>query len=52
MRQMKEIFEIKELKELEEFLQFQNEADKLRENLFTEFLKYADYKNATNERNI
>ena len=43
---MKEIFEIEELKELEEFLQSQNETDKLRENLFAEFLKYADYKNA------
>lgn len=43
---MKKIFEIEDLKELEVFLLSQDETDRLRENLFTEFLKYADYKNA------
>lgn len=40
------IFEIEDLKELEEFLQSQSEIEQLRERLFAEFLKYADYKNA------
>lgn len=43
---MKEILAIGELKELEEWLQSQHDTDNLREVLFTEFLKYADYKNA------
>ncbi|WP_286334777.1 hypothetical protein [Bacteroides caecimuris] len=38
------IFEIEDLKELEEFLQSQSEIEQLRECLFAEFLKYADYK--------
>ena len=40
------IFEIENLKELEEFLQSQSDVEQLRERLFAEFLKYADYKNA------
>lgn len=43
---MNRIFEIEELNELEEFLKSQNDVDKLRDNLFAEFLKYVDYKNA------
>lgn len=43
---MKEIYEIQELKDLEDFLQSQSKTDWLRESLFIEFLKYADYKNA------
>ena len=43
---MEEIFEIEDLKELEEFLQSQSDVEQLRERLFAEFLKYADYENA------
>ena len=42
---MNRIFEIEELNELEVFLKSQNDIDKLRDSLFAEFLKYADYKN-------
>ena len=43
---MNEIFEFEELKELEAFLLSHGEIDRLRESLFAEFLKYADYRNA------
>jgi len=43
---MNEIFSIESLEELEFFLSTQN-ADEIREKLFVEFLKYSDYKNAT-----
>jgi hypothetical protein len=43
---MNEIFLIEELADLEVFLSKQN-TDEIRENLFAEFLRYSDYKNAT-----
>jgi len=43
---MNEIFSIESLAELELFLSKQN-TDEIREKLFAEFLKYSDYKNAT-----
>lgn len=46
MKTMERIFEIKDLKALEDFLQSQTGAEQLRERLFAEFLKYANYKNA------
>lgn len=42
---MNEIYSIKDLKELKGFLERQGNQDKVRENLFSEFLRYADYKN-------
>ena len=45
-KNMNEIFSIEDLTELENFLSKQN-ADEIREKLFAEFLKYSDYKNAT-----
>ena len=44
---MNEIYEIDDLKELKNFLERQSNQDKLRENLFSEFLQYADYKNVS-----
>lgn len=44
---MKEIYEINDLKELKSFLESQSNQDKLRDNLFSEFLRYADYKNVS-----
>jgi len=46
MTKMNEIYSIENLTELELFLSKQN-ADEIREKLFAEFLKYSDYKNAT-----
>lgn len=42
---MTELYKIADLKKIEEFLESQKDKDKVREKLFTEFLKYADYKN-------
>ncbi|ENX58611.1 MULTISPECIES: hypothetical protein [Acinetobacter] len=44
---MIEIYKIDDLKKIEEFLESQMDKNKLRETLYTEFLKYADYKNVT-----
>ncbi|WP_289663826.1 hypothetical protein [Flavobacterium panacagri] len=44
---MTEIYKIEDLKKLKEFLEGQKDKDKIRETLFTEFLKYAHYKNVT-----
>lgn len=44
---MQEIYEYNDLKDIEMFLKSQKDIDKLREILFAEFLKYADYKNVT-----
>lgn len=44
---MTEIYKIDDLKKLEKFLKSQKNIDKLRKTLFSEFLKYADYKNVT-----
>lgn len=44
---MTEVYKINTLKELELFLESQNNKDLLREKLFIEFLKYADYKNVS-----
>jgi len=43
---MNKIFTIENLVELENYLSKQN-AEEIREKLFAEFLKYSDYKNAT-----
>ncbi len=43
---MEEIFKIEELSELERFLKNKH-TDEFREHLFQEFLKYSNYKNAT-----
>jgi hypothetical protein len=43
---MNKIFEIEDLKELENYLSKQN-ASEINEKLFAEFLRYADYKNAS-----
>ena len=44
---MNEIYAINDLSELEDFLHSQNDIEKLREKLFAEFLKYADYKSVS-----
>jgi len=44
---MTEIYTIDDLKDLKLFLESQSNKDKLRENLFAEFLRYADYKNVS-----
>ena len=44
---MNEIYAINDLSELENFLHSQNFIEKLREKLFAEFLKYADYKSVS-----
>ena len=44
---MNEIYAINDLSELENFLHSQNDIEKLREKLFAEFLKYADYKSVS-----
>ena len=44
---MNEIYEINDLLQLEDFLHSQNSVEKLREKLFAEFLKYADYKSVS-----
>ncbi|WP_253696246.1 hypothetical protein [Treponema denticola] len=44
---MNEIYAINDLSELEDFLHSQNSIEKLREKLFAEFLKYADYKSVS-----
>ena len=44
---MTEIYEIYDLQELRSFLERKSNPDKLRENLFSEFLQYADYKNVS-----
>ena len=44
---MNEIYAINDLLELEDFLHSQNDIEKLREKLFAEFLKYADYKSVS-----
>lgn len=43
---MNKIYTIEDLKELEGYLLLQD-TEKIREELFTEFLKYSDYKNAS-----
>nr|WP_253709795.1 hypothetical protein [Treponema sp. OMZ 799] len=44
---MNEIYAISDLSELEAFLNSQTSIEKLREKLFAEFLKYADYKSVS-----
>jgi len=43
---MEEIYQIETLDELEKFL-IQQETERIRESLYTEFLKYSNYKNVT-----
>jgi len=43
---MKEIFSFENLDELESYLLGQNNIENFRENLFNQFIKYSDYKNA------
>ena len=44
---MNEIYAINDLSELEDFLHSQNSIENIREKLFAEFLKYADYKSVS-----
>ena len=44
---MNEIYAITSLSELEDFLHSQNSIENIREKLFVEFLKYADYKSVS-----
>ena len=44
---MNEIYAINDLSELEDFLHSQNSVENIREKLFVEFLKYADYKSVS-----
>lgn len=43
---MTEIYQIETLEELEKFL-VQQETERIRESLYTEFIKYSDYKNVS-----